>query len=89
MTLSLDPSMPQCVFLQHHHAERCLIALIIEDLFQDAIDANACCLATKHSSDALEAAMMTTNVADPDSCALTNGSLCSVNAGKQLEGGVF
>ena len=46
--------MPQCVFLQYHLAERCLIDLIIEDLFQDAFDANACSLATKHSSDALE-----------------------------------
>ena len=52
----MDPSIPRYIFTAsvRHHAERCLKALGIEDLFQDIIDVKACSLATKHSTDAFE-----------------------------------
>jgi len=59
MLLSIDPSIPKYIFTAsvRHHAERCLKALGIEDLFVDIIDVKSCNLATKHSEEAFSAAL--------------------------------
>ena len=59
MIKRIDPSIPKFIFTAsvRHHAERCLRALGIDDLFEDIIDVKSCNLATKHSEEAFEAAM--------------------------------
>lgn len=82
----MDPSIPRYIFTAsvRHHAERCLKALGIEDLFQNIIDVKACSLATKHSTDSFEAAMNIANVTDPESCVLIDDSLSNINAAKEI-----
>ena len=86
MIQSMDPSMPKYIFTASakYHAERCLKALGIDDLFQEIIDVKACSLATKHSVDAFESAMRIAGVGDPECCVLIDDSLSNINAAREV-----
>jgi len=83
---SIDPSVPKYIFTAsvRHHAENCLLALGIHDLFVDIIDVKACNLATKHSPEAFHAAMTIAGITDPESCILLDDNLKNINAARQV-----
>ena len=76
MVLRMDPSIPRYVFTAsvRHHAERCLRALGIDDLFVDIIDCKRCDLETKHSLHSFRAAMQCANVEEPEKCLFLDDS---------------
>jgi hypothetical protein len=67
---AMDPSIPKYIFTAsvRHHAERCLTALGIDDLFVDIIDIKQCNLNSKHFEHAFQTAMKIAGVDDPESC---------------------
>jgi len=82
MLLNMNPSIPKYIFTAsvRHHAQRCLEALGIQDLFIDIIDVKACDLATKHSKEAFLAAMKIGNVTNPQACILLDDSISNIDA---------
>jgi len=86
MILKIDPNIPKFIFTASvaHHAERCLEALGIEDLFVDIIDVKACGLVTKHSREAFDAAMKIAGVDDPESCIFLDDSIKNIQAASDV-----
>eukprot|EP00537_Pseudo-nitzschia_pungens_P007627 CAMPEP_0172361216 /NCGR_PEP_ID=MMETSP1060-20121228/5082_1 /TAXON_ID=37318 /ORGANISM="Pseudo-nitzschia pungens, Strain cf. cingulata" /LENGTH=490 /DNA_ID=CAMNT_0013083409 /DNA_START=102 /DNA_END=1574 /DNA_ORIENTATION=- len=86
MILRIDPSIPKYVFTAsvRHHAERCLKALGIEDLFVDIIDVKSCNLATKHSREAFEAAMKIASVTDPETVLFLDDSVKNIRVARSM-----
>lgn len=86
MILSIDPSIPKYIFTAsvRHHAERCLKALGIDDLFIDIIDVKSCNLATKHSKEAFEAAMQVAGVDEPECCLFLDDSIKNIAAARNI-----
>jgi putative hydrolase of the HAD superfamily/pyrimidine and pyridine-specific 5'-nucleotidase len=87
MIESMDPSIPKYVFTASvsDHADRCLKALGIRDLFADIIiDVKACGLVTKHSKEAFQAAMKIANVDDPESCVFLDDSIKNIQAARDV-----
>jgi pyrimidine 5'-nucleotidase len=85
--LQLDPSIPKYIFTASvsHHAQRCLKALGIEDLFEQiVIDVKACNLETKHSRHSFDAAMQIAGVDDPESCIFLDDSIKNIEAARQI-----
>jgi putative hydrolase of the HAD superfamily/pyrimidine and pyridine-specific 5'-nucleotidase len=82
----IDPSIPKYIFTAsvRHHAERCLKALGIEDLFVDIIDVKDCNLATKHSKVAFEAAMRKAGVEDPECCLFLDDNVKNIHAARSM-----
>jgi putative hydrolase of the HAD superfamily/pyrimidine and pyridine-specific 5'-nucleotidase len=86
MILKIDPSIPKYVFTASvkDHAERCLKALGIDDLFVDIIDVKSCNLATKHSTESFEAAMRIAGVTNPESCVFLDDSTKNIEAARAV-----
>ncbi|GFH55191.1 hypothetical protein CTEN210_11667 [Chaetoceros tenuissimus] len=86
LILQIDPSIPKYIFTAsvRHHAERCLKALGIEDLFVDIIDVKSCNLETKHAKSSFEAAMNIAGVEDPESCLFLDDSLTNIKAAREV-----
>jgi putative hydrolase of the HAD superfamily/pyrimidine and pyridine-specific 5'-nucleotidase len=86
MILAIDPSIPKYIFTAsvRHHAERCLKALGIDDLFVDIIDVKTCKLATKHSREAFEAAMAHVGVIEPECCLFLDDSTKNIAAARNV-----
>jgi pyrimidine 5'-nucleotidase len=86
MILQIDPSIPKYIFTASvkHHAERCLKALGIDDLFVDIIDVKACNLHTKHSVEAFQAAMKIADVDNAESCLFLDDSTKNIHAARQV-----
>ena len=86
MILSIDPSIPKYIFTAsvRHHAERCLKALGIEDLFVDIIDVKSCNLATKHSTEAFEAALTIAKATDPEAVIFLDDSVKNLKVAKSM-----
>jgi len=87
MLLRIDPSIPKYVFTASvkDHAQRCLKALGIDDLFVDIIDVKSCNLATKHSKESFQAAMQIAGVdGDPESCIFLDDSLKNIAAARDI-----
>ena len=86
LILQIDPSIPKYIFTAsvRHHAERCLKALGIEDLFVDIIDVKSCNLETKHAKSSFEAAMNIAGVKDPESCLFLDDSLTNIKAAREV-----
>ena len=86
MILKIDPTIPKYIFTAsvRHHAERCLRALGIEDLFVDIIDVKSCNLATKHSTESFEAAMKIAGVKNPESCLFLDDSTKNIEAARKV-----
>mmetsp|Transcript_50142 Transcript_50142/g.103216 ORF Transcript_50142/g.103216 Transcript_50142/m.103216 type:complete len:341 (-) Transcript_50142:291-1313(-) len=86
LLLAVDPSIPKYIFTAsvRHHAERCLEALGIDDLFVDIIDVKSCNLATKHSTEAFEAALKIANVEDPETVLFLDDSIKNIKVGRSM-----
>lgn len=86
MLLRMNPSVPKYIFTAsvREHAERCLAALGIADLFVDIIDVKSCRLATKHSTAAFEAAMDIADVQDPETVLFLDDSVKNIAVGRSL-----
>ena len=86
MILSIDQSIPKYIFTAsvRHHAERCLKALGIDDLFVDIIDVKTCNFATKHSREAFEAAMAHAGVNEPECCLFLDDSMKNIAAARDV-----
>jgi len=84
MLLSIDPSIKKYIFTAsvRHHAERCLKALGIEDLFVGIIDCKDCNLETKHDRRSFEIAMEIAGVKDPESCLFLDDSLKNLHTAR-------
>ena len=84
----IDPSIPKYIFTAsvRHHAERCLEALGIDDLFEDIIDVKSCNLATKHSRESFEAAMHVVGIEDGhgESVIFFDDSTKNIEAARQV-----
>ena len=82
----IDPSIPKYIFTAsvRHHAERCLDALGISDLFEDIIDVKACNLATKHTKEAFKSAMHVAGVSNPSSCLFFDDSIQNIAMGAHM-----
>lgn len=80
MLQQIDPSIQKYIFTAsvREHAERCLDALGVQDLFVDIIDTKACNLETKHSAQAFHAAMKYAGVKDPESCLFLDDSVRNI-----------
>jgi pyrimidine 5'-nucleotidase len=87
MLLKMDPSIPKYIFTASvsHHAERCLKALGIEDLFEDVIiDVKRCKLETKHSRQSFDEAMKIAGVDDPEQCLFLDDSVTNIKAARGI-----
>ncbi len=84
MLLHLDPSIPKYIFTAsvRDHAERCLQALGVDDLFVDIIDVQSCHLETKHSTHSFEMAMKIAGVEDAERCILLDDNLKNIGAAR-------
>lgn len=86
LLLRIDPSIPKYIFTSsvRDHAERCLKALGIEDLFVDVIDCRRCNLETKHSRYSFEVAMEVAGVKNPEQCIFFDDNLTNIRAAWEL-----
>lgn len=86
MLLRMDPSIQKYVFTAsvEDHAERCLQALGIADLFVGIIDCKKCHLETKHSHHSFLAAMRIAGVEDPERCLFLDDNLKNIEAARQI-----
>jgi pyrimidine 5'-nucleotidase len=85
--LKMDPAIPKYIFTASvsHHAERCIKALGIDDLFEDVvIDVKQCNLETKHSRHSFDAAMKIAGVDDPEACIFLDDSLKNIEAARKI-----
>lgn len=86
MILKIDPSIPKYIFTAsvRAHAERCLRALGIDDLFIDIIDVKSCNLATKHSTEAFAAALKIAGVKNPETCLFLDDSTKNIKVARSM-----
>jgi pyrimidine 5'-nucleotidase len=80
--------IPKYVFTasSRHHAERCLDALGIRDLFEDVIDTKSVGLHTKYSREAFEIAMQIAGVPEDEaeSCLFLDDSVKNIQAAQKV-----
>lgn len=86
MISRIHPSIRKFVFTAsvRHHAERCLDALGISDLFDGIIDVKDCRFETKHSESSFRIAMRKAGVDDPESCVFVDDSVMNISAGRRV-----
>lgn len=86
LLLDMDPTIPKYIFTAsvREHAERCLKALGIDDLFVDIIDVKSCNLETKHSPSSFQAAMRIAGVTNPEACVFLDDSVRNICAARQV-----
>lgn len=85
--LKMDPTIPKYIFTASvsHHAERCIKALGIDDIFEDVvIDVKKCDLETKHSHRSFNAAMEIAGVNDPEACIFLDDSVKNIEAARKI-----
>lgn len=86
MLLQMDPAIPKYIFTASvaHHADRCLKALGIDDLFVGVIDCKLCDFESKHSHHSFRAAMQIVGVEEPESCLFLDDNLRNIEAARQI-----
>lgn len=86
LLLEMDPTIPKYIFTAsvREHAERCLKALGIDDLFVDIVDVKSCNLETKHSPSSFQAAMRIAGVTNPEACVFLDDSVRNICAARQV-----
>lgn len=86
LLLRMDPTIPKYVFTASvkDHADRCLQALGIADLFVAVIDCKACNLETKHSRHSFERAMHLAGIAHPENCIFFDDNLKNIEAARHI-----
>lgn len=84
--LKINPSIRKFVFTASvsHHAQRCLEALGIADLFEGIIDVKDCKLETKHSLSSFHAAMAKAGIKDPEGCVFLDDSLKNIETARSI-----
>ena len=86
MILKINPSIRKFVFTASvsHHAQRCLDALGISDLFEGIIDVKDCNFETKHSLSSFHVAMEKAGIDDPEACLFVDDSLKNIEAARSV-----
>jgi pyrimidine 5'-nucleotidase len=96
LLLQIDPSIPKYIFTAsvREHAERCIKALGIDDLFVDIIDCKICQLETKHSEKSFHIAMEVagirssndgnSTISHPESCLFFDDSIKNIEAARNI-----
>lgn len=86
MIQSIDPSIRKFIFTAsvRDHAQRCVEALGIDDLFEGIIDVKACDFHTKHSPEAFQAAMRIADVEHPETCIFLDDSVKNIRAARDV-----
>ena len=96
LLLKIDPSIPKYIFTAsvREHAERCIQALGIDDLFVGIIDCKMCQLETKHSEKSFHIAMEVAGVKDnefdsnttfhPESCLFFDDNIKNIEAARNI-----
>lgn len=86
MLMMIDPSLPKYIFTASvgHHAERCLQALGIEDLFDGIIDCKKCDFESKHSEHSFRVAMEVAGVDNPEKCLFLDDSLTNIRSARLI-----
>ena len=87
--LQIDPTVPKYIFTASvsHHAERCLKALGIDDLFEKIIiDVKSCNLETKHNPKSFQVAMKIAGVPadEPEACLFLDDNLKNIQAAREI-----
>ena len=84
--LAIDPTIRKYVFTAsvHHHAQRCLQALGIDDLFDGIIDVKDCNFETKHSVSSFHIAMKRADVVNAEECIFLDDSLTNISAASRV-----
>lgn len=84
--MKINPSIRKFVFTASvsHHAQRCLEALGIADVFDGIIDVNDCKLETKHSLSSFQAAMEKAGIKDPEGCIFLDDSLKNIETARSV-----
>lgn len=84
--LQIDPALPKYIFTASvaHHAQRCLEALGIADLFDGIIDCKQCDFESKHAEHSFRVAMKTVGVIDPESCLFFDDNITNIRAARQI-----
>jgi pyrimidine 5'-nucleotidase len=82
----MDPTIPKYIFTASvkEHADRCIDALGIADLFVEVIDCKRCDLETKHSKHSFLKAMEVAGVDDPERCIFFDDNLKNIAAARQI-----
>lgn len=86
MLLRMDPTIPKYIFTASvaHHAERCLRALGIEDLFVGVVDCKMCDFESKHAEHSFRVAMEFAGVQDPEQCLFFDDNLTNIQAASAI-----
>ena len=86
MLLRMHPSIRKFVFTASvsHHAERCLEALGIADLFEGIIDVKDCQFETKHSLSSFHIAMEKAGIDESEACVFLDDSVKNIEAARSV-----
>ena len=86
MLLRMHPSLRTFVFTASvsHHAERCLEALGIADLFEGIIDVKDCQFETKHSLSSFHIAMEKAGIDESEACVFLDDSVKNIEAARSV-----
>jgi len=86
--LAIDPDIPKFIFTAsvREHAQACLAALGIADLFppERIIDTKVCELQTKHSASSFEAAMRFAGVSEAARCLFFDDSVKNIQMAREM-----
>ncbi|CAB9515224.1 Nudix hydrolase YfcD [Seminavis robusta] len=87
MIIRMDPTIPRYIFTAsvREHAQRCLRALGIDDLFDGIIDVKDCQLETKHARQSFECAMAIAGVQEPEACLFVDDSLKNIHTAREMK----
>jgi pyrimidine 5'-nucleotidase len=86
MLVRLPPSIPKYIFTASvaHHAERCLRALGIDDMFVSIIDCKQCGFESKHSEHSFRVAMKVAGVKLAEACLFFDDNVTNIKAARGI-----
>jgi putative hydrolase of the HAD superfamily/pyrimidine and pyridine-specific 5'-nucleotidase len=86
MLLRMDPSIPKYIFTASvaHHADNCLRALGIQDLFVSIIDCKQCEFESKHSEHSFRVAMRVAGIDNPECCLFFDDNIANIKAARSI-----
>lgn len=92
MLLRMDPTIPKYIFTASvaHHAQRCLQALGIDDLFHETIiDCKLCNFESKHSQHSFQVAMKIAGIDaskedGPETCLFLDDNMTNIRAAREV-----
>jgi putative hydrolase of the HAD superfamily/pyrimidine and pyridine-specific 5'-nucleotidase len=86
MLIRMNPSIPKFIFTASvaHHAEKCLQALGISDLFVSIIDCKQCEFESKHSEHSFRVAMRVAGIEIPESVIFFDDNVSNIAAARRI-----